>query len=115
MSSLKKTIWKFVLTWDDVALKAASHSLTLTRPFISEKFVALLAAALKRSHCVTAEVVAASIVLQALIDVWGKKVKKLKKGFQLILRKKKNIFMTPDKQIRWEMKWDERRYTVLSL
>lgn len=52
-----------------MALKAAGHSLTLTRPFISEKFVALLAAAFKRSHCVTAEVVAASVVLQALIDV----------------------------------------------
>lgn len=52
-----------------MALRAAGHSLTLTRPFISEKFVALLAAAFKRSHCVTAEVVAASVVLQAFINV----------------------------------------------
>lgn len=38
---------KLVLVLDDVGLKTAGYSLTLTRPFIGEKLVTLLAAAFK--------------------------------------------------------------------
>lgn len=62
-------IGKLVLTIYGIGLKTVSCSPTLTRPFIGEKFVTLLAAALKRSHGVTAEMVAASVVFQAFIDV----------------------------------------------
>ena len=45
------------------------QSLTLACPFISEQFVAFLAAAFKGAHCVPAEVITAAIVLQAFVDV----------------------------------------------
>lgn len=48
------------------------QSLTLARPFISEQFVAFLAAAFEGAHRVPAEVIAASVVLQAFVDVWVK-------------------------------------------
>lgn len=59
------------------------HSLTLACPFISEQFVALLAAAFKGAHGVPAEVIAASVVLLAFVDVWVEKIKEWEqKGHQ---------------------------------
>lgn len=43
--------------------------LTLARPLVCQQLVALLAATLKAAHGVSAEVVAASVVHQALVDV----------------------------------------------
>lgn len=51
------------------------QSLTLACPFISEQFVAFLAAAFEGAHCVPAEVITAAIVLQAFIDVWVEKTR----------------------------------------
>lgn len=45
------------------------QALTLACPLISEQFVAFLAAAFKGAHCVPAEVIAASVVLLAFVDV----------------------------------------------
>lgn len=50
------------------------QSLTLARPFICEQLVAFLAAAFEGAHRVAAEVVAASVVLLALVDVWVEKI-----------------------------------------
>ena len=43
--------------------------LTLACPLVRQELVALLAAAFKAAHGVSAEVVAASVVHQALVDV----------------------------------------------
>lgn len=45
--------------------------LTLAVPLVDEQFVAFLAAALEAAHRVPADVVAATIVEPALVDVWG--------------------------------------------
>lgn len=57
-----------------------ASSLTLACPFISQKFVAFLAAALEGAHCVPAEVIAAAVVLQAFINVCKRKTKKTHKA-----------------------------------
>lgn len=55
--------------------RVSRPSLTLARPFVGQKFVALLAAALEGAHCVPAEVIAAAVVLQAFVNVWERKNK----------------------------------------
>lgn len=45
-------------------------SLTLACPFIGEQFVALLTAAFEGAHRVPTEVITASVVLLAFVDVW---------------------------------------------
>lgn len=57
---------------------SAASSLTLTCPFIRQKFVAFLAAALEGAHRIPAEVVAAAVVLQAFVNVWEREKKKKK-------------------------------------
>lgn len=54
---------------DDTCVTVSGQSLTLACPFISEQFVAFLAAAFEGAHRVPAEVIAASVVLQAFVDV----------------------------------------------
>ena len=51
------------------------QSLTLACPFIGEQFVALLATAFEGAHGVPAEVIAASVVLLALVDVCVEEIK----------------------------------------
>lgn len=54
-----------------------ASSLTLACPFVRQELVAFLAAALEGAHCVPAEVIAAAVVLQALVNVWKTKPKRM--------------------------------------
>ena len=59
------------MAWEGREAPRGRGRLTLARPLIGQQLVALPAAALEAAHGVPAEVVAAPVVDQALIDVCG--------------------------------------------
>lgn len=84
---------------DDTCVTVSGQSLTLACPFISEQFVAFLAAAFEGAHRVPAEVIAAAVVLQAFVDVCVKVKVVIEREVTKVRRERSDVHTTSSRLV----------------